>query len=231
MGAFAYFGGVAELLVPDQLKSAVTRASRYEPGLQSTYEEMAEHYGTAVMPARPRKPKDKAKAEVAVQIVQRWILAVLRHETFFSLAELNGRIRALLDQLNDRPMRSYRASRRELFEKLDQPVLRSLPILPFVFAERKFAKVNIDDHVELEGHYYSVPDALVGEKIELRFSAGTLEVYWPARRLASTQWTRAQAPRSSLNQALVHAQVASEASRMDAHAVHPPGGVHRSIHG
>jgi len=183
--AFEYFGGVAELLVPDQLKSGVTKACRYEPGLQRTYEEMAEHYGTTALPARPRKPKDKAKVEVAVQIVQRWILAVLRHETFFSLAELNGRIRELLDQLNDRPMRSYRASRRELFVKLDQPVLRPLPDSPFVFAEWKFAKVNIDYHVELEGHYYSVPHALVGEKVELRFTAGTLEVYFRSQRVAS----------------------------------------------
>jgi transposase len=183
--AFEYFGGVAELLVPDQLKSGVTKACRYEPGLQSTYEEMAEHYGTAVMPARPRKPKDKSKVEVAVQIVQRWILTVLRHETFFSLAELNTRIRALLDQLNDRPMRSYRASRRELFVKLDQPVLRPLPAIPFEFAEWKLAKVNIDYHIELEGHYYSVPHALVGEKVELRFTAGTLEVYFRGQRVAS----------------------------------------------
>jgi transposase len=183
--AFEYFGGVAELLVPDQLKSGVTRACRYEPGLQSTYEEMAEHYGTTIVPARPRKPKDKAKVEVAVQIVQRWILAVLRHETFFSLAELNTRIRELLERLNDRPMRSYRASRRELFIKLDQPVLRPLPTTPFVFAERKFARVNIDYHVELEGHYYSVPHALVGEKVELRFTAGTLEVYFRGQRATS----------------------------------------------
>ncbi len=109
------------------------------------------------MPARPRKPKDKAKAEVAVQVVQRWILAVLRHETFFSLVALNARIRGLLDRLNDRPMRAYRASRRELFLRLDQPALRPLPARPFVFAEWKFARVNIDYHIELDGHYYS-PD-------------------------------------------------------------------------
>lgn len=183
--AFEYFGGVAELLVPDQLKSGVTRACRYEPGLQRTYEEMAEHYGTTAMPARPRKPKDKAKVEVAVQIVQRWILARLRHETFFSLAVLNTRIRERLDELNTRPMRSYRASRRELFEKLDRPVLRPLPPTRFVFAEWKHAKVNIDYHVELEGHYYSVPHALVGEAVELRFTAGTLEVYFRGERVAS----------------------------------------------
>lgn len=182
---FEYFGGVAELLVPDQLKSGVTRACRYEPGLQRTYEEMAEHYGTAVMPARPRKPKDKSKVEVAVQIVQRWILAVLRHETSFSLTELNARIRSLLDKLNDRPMKSYRASRRELFIKLDQPALRSLPAERFVVSEWKLAKVNIDYHIELEGHYYSVPHALVGEKVELRFTAGTLEVFCRGQRVAS----------------------------------------------
>ncbi len=183
--AFEYFGGVAELLVPDQLKSGVTRACRYEPGLQRTYEEMAEHYGTAVMPARPRKPKDKAKVEVAVQVVQRWILAVLRHETFFSLAALNSRIRTLLDQLNDRPMRTYRASRRELFLRLDQPALRPLPGKPFVFSEWKLAKVNIDYHVELDGHYYSVPHALVGAEVDLCFTARTLEVYRRGERVAS----------------------------------------------
>lgn len=183
--AFAYFGGVAELLVPDQLKSGVTKACRYEPGLQRTYQEMAEHYGTAVMPARPRKPRDKAKVEVAVQVVQRWILAALRHETFFSLAELNARIRTLLDRLNDRPMRTYRASRRDLFERLDRPALRPLPQEPFVFAEWKLAKVNIDYHVELDGHYYSVPHALVGAQVELRFTAGTLEVYTRGQRVAA----------------------------------------------
>ncbi len=183
--AFEYFGGTAELLVPDQLKSGVTKACRYEPGVQRTYEEMAAHYGTAVMPARPRKPKDKANVEVAVQVAQRWILAVLRHETFFSLAALNARIRVLLDRLNDRPMRAYRASRRELFERLDRPALRPLPGKRFVFSDWKFAKVNIDYHVELEGHYYSVPHALVGEKVELRFTATTLEVLFRGQRVAS----------------------------------------------
>ena len=183
--AFEYFGGVAELLVPDQLKSGVTKACRYEPGLQRTYEEMAEHYGTAALPARPRKPKDKAKVEVAVQVVQRWILAALRHETFFSLAALNARIRTLLDRLNDRPMRAYRASRRALFLRLDQPALRPLPDQPFVFAEWKLAKVSIDYHVELDGHYYSVPHALVGERVELRFTAATLGVYCRGQRVAS----------------------------------------------
>lgn len=183
--AFEYFGGVAELLVPDQLKSGVTKACRYEPQLQRTFEEMAEHYGIAAMPARPRKPKDKAKAEVGVQVVQRWILAVLRHETFFSLAALNARIRTLLDQLNDRPMRAYRASRRELFERLDRPALRPLPPQPFVFAEWKHAKVNIDYHAELDGHYYSAPHALVGEAVELRFTAATVEILFRGQRVAS----------------------------------------------
>ena len=183
--AFEYFGGVGELLVPDQLKSAVTQPCRYEPGVQRTYEEMAEHYGTTVLPARPRKPKDKSKVEVAVQIVQRWILAVLRHETFFSLAALNARIRVLLDLLNDRPMRTYRASRRELFARIDQPALRSLPDQRFVFSEWKLAKVNIDYHVEFDGHCYSVPHSLVGERVDMRLTAGTLEVYCRSERVAS----------------------------------------------
>jgi len=134
---------------------------------------------------RTRKPKDKAKVEVGVQIVQRWILAVVRHETFFSLAELNIRIRSLLDQLNHRPMRAYRASRRELFVRIDQPALRPLPTQAFVYAEWKLAKVNIDSHVELEKHYYSVPHALTGERVERRFTAKTVEIYCRGQRVAS----------------------------------------------
>jgi hypothetical protein len=129
--AFSFFGGVTSALVPDQLKSGVVVACRYEPGLQRTYEEMALHYGTAVLPARPAHPRDKAKVEVGVQIVQRWILARLRNETFFSLAALNERIAELLENLNDRRMRVYGASRRELFVRLDRPALKRLPSTPF----------------------------------------------------------------------------------------------------
>ena len=182
--ALAFFGGVPELVVPDQLKSGVTRACRYEPGLQRSYAEWSEHYGTTVLPARPRKPRDKAKVEVAVQVVERWILARLRHETFFSLAALNRRIRELLEDLNAREMRGYGASRRERFEQIDRPALRPLPREPFELAVWKHAKVNLDYHVELERHFYSVPHALVHERVELRATAKTVEILHRGRRVA-----------------------------------------------
>jgi transposase len=133
--ALEYIGGVPELVIPDQLKSGVTRACRYEPGLQRSYEEWSHHVGTTLLPARPKKPRDKAKVEVAVQVVERWILARLRHETFFSLRDLNVRIAEWLEVLNDRPMRAYGQSRRERFEALDRPALRPLPQEPFELSE------------------------------------------------------------------------------------------------
>src|SRR6266705_5635033 len=158
--AFQFFGGVTTAVVCDQLKSGVTLACRYEPGLQRTYEEFAQHYNTVILPARPARPRDKPKIEVAVQIVERWILARLRHETFFSLAALNTRIAELLAELNARRMRRYDATRHELFVRLDQRALRPLPAEPFVYGEWKIdARVSIDYHVELHGHYYSVPYA------------------------------------------------------------------------
>ncbi|MGO9832757.1 MAG: IS21 family transposase, partial [Polyangiaceae bacterium] len=137
-------GGVPKAIVPDQLKSGVTRPCRYEPGVQRTYEEMACHYGTTVLPARPKSPRDKAKVEGAVLIAQRWVLAKMRNQTFFSLDALNERIAELVFELNDRPMRVYGASRRELFERLDKPVLGPLPETRFVTSEWKTARINID---------------------------------------------------------------------------------------
>ena len=185
--AFAFFGGVTAALVPDQLKSGVSRACRYEPGPQRTYEEFAAHYGTAILPARPGKPRDKAKAEVAVQVAERWILARLRHETFFSLAALNARITELLAALNARPMRLYRASRRELFERLDRLALRPLPTEPYVYGDWKFARVNIDYHVEVDGHYYSVPYtlALLHKRVDICATATTVEVFHRGERVAA----------------------------------------------
>lgn len=183
--ALAFLGGVTAALVPDQLKSAVTVASRYEPGIQRTYEEMARHYGTTVVPARPRRPRDKAKVEVAVQIAERWVVARLRHETFFSLQALNERIGELLEDLNDRKMRRYGASRRELFERLDRPALRQLPREVFVYAEWKKARLNIDYHVELDHHYYSAPHALVHEVIEARLTSTVVELFHRGVRVAS----------------------------------------------
>ncbi len=182
--AVEYFGGVCELVVPDQLKAGVTRACRYEPGVQRSYDEWSQHYGTTILPARPRKPRDKAKVEVAVQIVERWILARLRDETFFSLRELNERIRRLLEDLNARPMRAFGQSRRERFEQIDQPALRPLPAIAYELAEWKHAKVNLDYHVVLERHLYSVPHALVHARVELRYTATTLEVLHKGQRVA-----------------------------------------------
>ncbi|MEQ9153210.1 MAG: IS21 family transposase [Parvibaculum sp.] len=184
--AFEYFGGVARATVCDQLKSGVTKSCRYEPGVQRTYEEMALHYGTTVVPARPRRPRDKAKVEVAVQVAQRWILARLRNETFFSLDALNERIAELLEELNDRPMKTYGGrSRRALFEETDRRALMPLPSTPFAYAEWKHVKVNIDYHVEVHRHFYSVPYRFVHERLEVRFTAGTVEIYRKGQRVAS----------------------------------------------
>lgn len=173
---FAWFGGVTAAMVPDQLKSAVTVASRYEPGLQRTYEDFAEHYGTAVVPARPKKPRDKAKVEVAVLVAQRWILARLRNQTFFTLDELNKRIRELLEDLNVRRMRRYGVSRRELFEKVDQPSLRPLPTAAYTVATWSVARVGSDYHVDVDGHAYSVPYNLHRQKVEVRATSTIIEV-------------------------------------------------------
>jgi len=183
--ALTYFGGVPEVWVPDQLKSGVTRACRYEPEVQRSYEELAQHYGAVVVPARPRKPRDKAKVEAAVLVVERWILARLRHETFFSLVALNRRIGELLEELNDRTMRATGASRRELYARFDRPALKLLPAERFTYGAWKKARVNIDYHVELERHCYSVPFPLVHEAVEIRFNALTVEVFHRGQRVAS----------------------------------------------
>lgn len=184
--AFAFFGGVAEVVVCDQLKSGVTIPCRYEPGLQRTYEEFAQHHNTVILPARPKSPRDKPKVEVAVQVAQRWILARLRHERFFSLAALNARIRELLELLNAKVMRVYRASRRELFLQLDHPALRPLPAEPFVFGEWTInARVNIDYHIDVHGHYYSVPYQLLHELVDARRTATTVEIFHRGQRVAA----------------------------------------------
>ncbi|MFB1485441.1 IS21 family transposase, partial [Corallococcus sp. RDP092CA] len=158
--ALEAFGGAPALIVPDQLKSAVTRADRYEPEVNRTFEELGRHYGLAVLPARPRKPKDKAKVERAVQLVQRWVLARLRHRVFTSLRELNEAIAEPVAVLNDRPMRLYGKSRAQLFEELDRPALKPLPPTRYAVSEWKRVKVNIDYHVDVHGHFYSAPYSL-----------------------------------------------------------------------
>ena len=174
--ALEFFGGVPAALVPDQLKSGVVRACRYEPEAQRTYEELACHYGTTVLPARPRRPRDKAKVEVGVQIAQRWLLARMRNEVFHSPGAMNARIRELLVDLNGRKMRRYGKSRRELFEQLDRPALRQLPSTRFEYAEWTKARVNIDYHLAIDGHLYSVPHRLVHQEVEARMTAATVEI-------------------------------------------------------
>lgn len=183
--AFAFIGGVPEVLVPDNLKAGVTSPCRYEPDLNPTYHDLAQHYGVAVIPARVRKPKDKAKVEVGVQVVERWIAARLRDRTFFALADLNTRVWALLDDLNNRPMRHLGQSRRQLFEALDQPALKALPAQPYEFARWKKVRVNIDYHVEFEKHFYSVPYGLIHKEVDLRATERTIEIFYQQRRQAS----------------------------------------------
>jgi transposase len=182
---FGFLGGVPRAVVPDQLKSGVTTACRYEPEINRTYAELAVHYDVAIVPARPGKPKDKAKVEGTVLLVQRWILARLRNQRFFSLVELNGRIAELNDDLNARVMRKYGYSRRQLFEQVERIALRALPVEPFEFAEFKKAKVGIDYHIEFDRHYYSLPYRLVGEVVELRYTITTVEVVHKGERVAS----------------------------------------------
>ena len=181
-----YFGGVPAALVPDQLKSAVTKSCWYDPKIQRTYAALAEHYNTTVMPARPGKPRDKAKVENAVLIAQRWIVARLRNEVFYSLAELNARIAEMLEELNTRPMKKYGGiSRRALFERIERSELKPLPVERFEYCEWKKCRVSIDYHVEVDRHYYSVPHALVGEAVEARITGAAIELLHRGRRVAS----------------------------------------------
>jgi transposase len=183
--AFEFFGGVTEVAVPDNLKSAVTHPSYYEPDLNPTYREMAEHYGVAIIPARPYRARDKAKAEVGVQVVQRWIVSALRKRKFFSLEEVNQAIAELLVRLNQRPFRKREGSRATLFAQLDRPALKPLPAARYQYGEWEIAGVNIDYHIEVERHYYSVPYALVHQKVDVHLTAETLEVLHRGVRVAS----------------------------------------------
>lgn len=196
--AFEHLGGVTRQLVSDNLRSGVSRACFHEPAVNRTYAEMAAHYGTAVLPARPYKPRDKAKAEVGVQVVQRWILARLRRQRFFSLAALNAAIGALVVQLNDRPMRGLGTTRRALFEALDRPALLPLPAMPYEYAAWKRCRVGLDYHVEIERHHYSVPHALVRQEVEARITAGVVEIFHHGRRVASHPRSLRRQPPSTL---------------------------------
>jgi len=180
-----YFGGSPAIWVPDNLKSGVTTANYYEPAINRTYADLARHYGAIVLPARAAHPKDKPKVEVSVQIAQRWILAVLRHQTFFTLADLNAAIRTCLDAVNARLMQGVGMSRRALFEQIDRPALRPLPPSRYELATWKPCRVNIDYHVEAGHNWYSVPYQLVHAHVEARVTQTTVEVFLTGRRVAS----------------------------------------------
>jgi len=196
--AFNFWGGVTEVVVPDNLKAGVSHPSHYDPEINPTYQEMAEHLGVAVVPARVRKPRDKAKVEVGVQNVERWILARLRNQKFFSLVELNKAIRELLEDLNNRKMEHLGQSRRELFELVDRPALKPLPTTPYEFAYWKKAKISIDYHVEYEDHYYSVPYHLYPGEVLVRASEKTVEIFSSGERVALHPRSQAKGRHSTL---------------------------------
>ena len=182
---YEFFAGVSALTIPDNLRAAVTRPDRYEAELNPSYRELAEHYGTCVIPARVRKPRDKGKVEAAVLVAQRWILAALRHQTFYHLHELNAAIAALLAKLNDRVMRHVKESRRSLYERLERPALKPLPAAPYEYAEWKQVKLNIDYHASFEEHWYSAPYTLTGEALWCRAAQRTVELFHQGQRVAS----------------------------------------------
>lgn len=183
--AFEFIGGVPEIVVPDNLRSGVSKACRYDPDVNPAYQQLAAHYGVAIVPARPRKPQDKAKAEVGVQIIERWILARLRHHTFFSLAELNQCISALLVDVNNKSFKQFKGNRSQWFDSLDKPALKPLPKHPYQYVDIKTVKVNIDYHVQYDQHLYSVPHHLAGERLEIHAGDNLIELYFRNNRVAS----------------------------------------------
>ncbi|HUO65217.1 MAG TPA: IS21 family transposase [Terriglobales bacterium] len=183
--AFQYYGGTTGIWVPDNPKVGVTKADRYDPLLNRTYEALSAHYGAAVIPARPRKPRDKAKVEAGVLIASRWILAVLRNRTFYSLEELRAAVAELLEKLNNRPMRRLKRSRRQLFEEIERTALKPLPTRPYEYAEWSRPKVDLSYHVEHDDHFYSVHFSLIGEQLDLRATETTVEIFRRGQRIES----------------------------------------------
>jgi transposase len=183
--ALAFLGGVPAQLVPDNPRVGVDRANWYEPGLNRTDLDLATHYGTAILPTRVRRPRDQAKVEVAVLVVERWILARLRHRRFFALAELTAAIALLVTDLNARPMRRLGVSRRDLFLELDHPALKPLPVHAYEYAEWRLRRVSLDYHVDIDGHYHSVPYRLIRDQVEARLTARTVEIFHKGERVAA----------------------------------------------
>lgn len=195
---FEALGAVPALLVPDNLRAGVTQAHRYEPLLNRSYAEMAAHYGTAILPARAGKPRDKAKVEVGVQIAERWLLATLRNERFTSLAEANAAIAAKLAWLNNRRFAKLEGTRQTLFDQLDRPAMRPLPATRYQFSTWTNPKVNIDYHVDVDRHYYSTPYQLVGHRVDARVSEHTVELFFQGKRVASHRRSHAKGRHTTL---------------------------------
>lgn len=183
--AFEFFGGIVRIVVPDNLKTGITKPNYYEPGENIAYQELAEHYKFAVLPARIRKPRDKGKVENSVQNVERWVIAPLRHRTFFSVYEAEKAVKEQLDKLNNKIMKAVGRSRRQEFEEIDQPNLQPLPEHKYEYIETKTAKVNIDYHIEFEKHFYSVPYRLIHQRVEVRASERMIAVYYKGKPVAS----------------------------------------------
>jgi len=196
--AFEFFGGVPKIVVPDNLKSAITKSCRYEPDINPSYLQMAQHYNVAVIPARTYKPKDKAKVEGGVLIVSRWILARLRNHKFYSLAELNAVIKSLLEDLNNRRFKKLPGSRRSTFLSIDKPALQQLPKDKYQFAEIKKATVHVDYHIEIDRRYYSVPYNLVKKKVEAHITDNTVSIYYKGERVASHAKVHRQGQQSTV---------------------------------
>lgn len=182
---FEFLGSVPEIVVPDNTRTGVTHPCRYEPDLNPTYQDAMVHYGTTVIPARVKKPKDKAKVESAVLIAERWIIAALRNHTFFSIDELNRAIKEKLEDFNARPLQKLKVSRRHLFETIDRPAMKPLPERRYEYAEWERPRVNIDYHVEIDRHYYSIPYQLKGNVVDARITATTVELLFKGKRVAS----------------------------------------------
>jgi len=183
--ALHFYGGVPQLIVPDNARALIADPDRYEPRSHDTVQDFARHYGTSVLPARPYHPQDKGKVESAVQVVERWILARLRHQRFASVVEVNAALRPLLDQLNQRPFQKLPGCRASAFAELDAPALLPLPAQRYELAQFKTTKVHIDYHVEVEGHYYSVPHSLVGQTLDARLTRHTIALLHRGQRVAS----------------------------------------------
>ena len=198
--ALKFFGGVPKALICDNLKAAVAKPLWFEPSLTATFEAMATHYDTTILPTRPRKPRDKAKVEGAVLIVERWILARLRNQQFFSVEALNAAIAELLIDLNTRPMRRIGRSRKDLFEDIERPALGPLPGTPFEYAEWKRAKVHPDYHIEVLYSFYSVPNRLIGRQVDVRLTYRTVEIFYSHERVAIHQRRRERGGHSTIKE-------------------------------